>query len=287
MKNPKVSVLTPLYNTNPVHLREAIESILSQTFKDFEFILLNDSPDNVRLKEIISSYKDPRIVYVENERNLGISASRNRLLDLARGEYVAIFDHDDISMPERLEKQVTYLDTNPFIGVVSSNTEWFPKTEIHRHPEDNLDIKRTLMYSDVVAHSAMMVRKSVLDENKIRYEVEYSPAEDYMLCIRLLGKTMFHNIQEVLLKYRFSELNTTHKQCDKMRDASALIRCIAMKEYPLFCEDCAGNLKQQKPRKEWICLFFFIPILKIRHGHEKSRIFLFGFIPLFSVKKFF
>ena len=93
----KVSVLTPLYNTDPVFLREMIESILNQTFRDFEFILLNDSPDNREIEEIVRSYQDPRIVYVENESNLGISESRNKLLALSRGEYVAIFDHDDIS----------------------------------------------------------------------------------------------------------------------------------------------------------------------------------------------
>lgn len=78
--NPKVSVLTPLYNTKEQYLRECIESILNQTYKNYEFILLNDSPDNKDLARIVKEYDDPRIVYLENEANLGISASRNKLI---------------------------------------------------------------------------------------------------------------------------------------------------------------------------------------------------------------
>ena len=112
-KNPKVSVLTPVYNTNPAYLRQMIESVLSQSFKDFEFLILNDSPENIEIENIIKSYKDERIKYFKNEKNTGISASRNRLLELAQGEYAAVSDHDDIMLPQRLEKQAEYLDNLP------------------------------------------------------------------------------------------------------------------------------------------------------------------------------
>jgi len=110
---PRVSVLMPVYNTKPEHLREAIDSILSQTFTDFEFLILNDCSPNADVEEVVKSYDDPRIVYTVNERNLGISGARNRLLDMARGEYLAVMDHDDISLPERFEKQVAFLDAIP------------------------------------------------------------------------------------------------------------------------------------------------------------------------------
>ena len=103
---PRVSVLLPVYNTRPEHLREAIDSILAQTFADFELLILNDCSTNADVEEVVKSYTDPRIVYAVNERNLGISPSRNRLLDMAQGEYLAVMDHDDISLPERFEKQV-------------------------------------------------------------------------------------------------------------------------------------------------------------------------------------
>ena len=96
---PEVSVLMPVYNTRPEHLREAMESILAQTFTDFEFLILNDASSDPRVEEVVQSFSDPRIVYAVNEKNLGISGSRNRLLDMAKGEYLAVMDHDDISLP--------------------------------------------------------------------------------------------------------------------------------------------------------------------------------------------
>ena len=115
---PRVSVLLPVYNTRPEHLREAIDSILAQTFADFELLILNDCSTNTDVEEVVKSYTDPRIVYAVNERNLGISPSRNRLLDMAQGEYLAVMDHDDISLPERFEKQVAFLDAHPDVGIV-------------------------------------------------------------------------------------------------------------------------------------------------------------------------
>ena len=110
---PKVSVLMPVYNTRPEHLREAVQSVLSQTFTDFELLILNDGSTVQGLEEVVRSFHDPRIVYAENERNLGISRTRNRLMDMARGEYFAVMDHDDVSLPERLEKQTAFLDAHP------------------------------------------------------------------------------------------------------------------------------------------------------------------------------
>ena len=101
---PRVSVLMPVYNTKPEQLREAMDSILAQTFGDFEFLILNDRSTDPQVEEVVKSYSDPRIVYAVNERNLGISGARNRLLDMAQGEYLVVMDHDDISLPERFEK---------------------------------------------------------------------------------------------------------------------------------------------------------------------------------------
>ena len=92
----KVSVLMPVYKTNEQYLREAIASILNQTFTDFEFLILDDCPNDTR-ERIVKPYEDKRIKYSINEKNLGISASRNKLIEMAQGEYLAIFDHDDIS----------------------------------------------------------------------------------------------------------------------------------------------------------------------------------------------
>ena len=93
---PKVSVLLPVYNTPALYLRECIDSILSQTFKDFELIIVNDGSADQNVERVIKSYEDPRIRYYLNEKNLGISETRNRLIDLSQGEYLAVHDHDDV-----------------------------------------------------------------------------------------------------------------------------------------------------------------------------------------------
>ena len=239
---PKVSVLTPLYNTNPEFLKEMIESILNQTFKDFEFLLLNDSPENKELKKIVESYNDRRIIYLENEKNLGISKSRNKLLELAKGEYIAIFDHDDISLPERLEKQADFLDKNPGTGIVGTNFIKYSSKRVHRNPEKNTDIKRNLVTRGcIVAHSTVMIRKSVMIEHNVRWREEYSPCEDYMLFSELIDKTMFCNIQQPLIIYRDHKDNTSHRYSEIMLDKSELIKNILHKNYPYFASGSSNN----------------------------------------------
>ena len=281
---PKVSVLTPLYNTNPQYLRECIDSILNQTFTDFEFLILNDSPDNKEIEKIVKSYKDKRIKYYKNEKNIGISASRNKLLDLAKGEYIAIFDHDDISLPERLSQEVEYLDSHLDIGVVSSNLQYFPSNSITKHPTENLEIKKYLMFGMVVAHTAMMVRKSILDKYNIRYEEAFSPAEDYMFVLRLVKYTMFHNIQHALVKYRFLDTNTTKKQWDKMCNADSLCRDYALTQYP-YLYSVALAQRPVAPIQYWVYIFDLIPVIRVKKRPHKDRWCLFGIIPVFAVRR--
>lgn len=273
---PKVSVLTPLYNTNPKFLREMIESILNQTFNDFEFILLNDSPSNKEIKDIVLSYNDNRIIYVENEENLGISKSRNKLLELAKGEYIAIFDHDDISMPKRLEKQVEFLDKNPKVGVVGSNIIKYSNNKKTNNPENNLDIKINLVARGcIILHSTVMIRKYILLNNNIKWEEEYSPCEDYMLFANLIDKTMFYNIQEPLLIYRDHENNTTHNQSKIMEDKDSLIKNFLYKKFPYYASFPSNSSS--------INLFGFIPILKKEKKGNRIKYLLFGKIPILKI----
>lgn len=281
--NPKVSVLTPLYNTKEQYLRECIESILNQTYKNYEFILLNDSPDNKDLARIVKEYDDPRIVYLENEANLGISASRNKLIKLAKGEYLAIFDHDDISLPNRLALEVEYLDNNPNIGVVSGNIIFFPEPRSEKQPSDNIEIKAKLMHEMVVPHTAIMLRKEILEKNNIYYEEFYSPAEDYRLVLRLIGCTMFHNLDEFIVKYRRENSNTSYFQSKKMEDRGALCRNYAAQTYPFFFALDANTHLYQNKKNNWIYLFNFLPLIKIRRSNYHKYYYLFGIIPLFKI----
>ena len=164
---PRISVLMPVYNTRPEQLREAMDSILAQSFQDFEFLILNDCSPNTDVEELVKSYADPRIVYAVNERNLGISGSRNRLIDMAKGEYLAVMDHDDISLPERFARQVAFLDAHPDVGIVGTFTREIGKGKLHQPPTDDVSIKKMLMVHCDLSHPSCMLRSSVLKKHEL------------------------------------------------------------------------------------------------------------------------
>lgn len=207
----KVSVLMPIYNTREEFLRPAIESILNQTFTDFEFLIIDDA-STLPLEHIVKSYNDSRIKYYKNDTNLGISKTRNKLLDLAQGEYLAIMDHDDISLPERFEKQVKILDKNPKIGVVGSWHGFTNRDKVFKRPVTNKEQKYGIFFECPLHHPATMIRKNVLTKYNIRYREDYFPAEDFKLWADLYDKTEFYNIPEVLFIYRNDYRNTTSNQ---------------------------------------------------------------------------
>ena len=280
---PKVSVLLAVYNTQEDHLRKTIESILAQNYDDFEFVIVNDASTDVNVERIIKSYSDPRIVYWVNEKNLGISDTRNRLIDLAKGEYLAVVDHDDVSYPDRLAESVARLDQDPTLGVVSSLTRDIDGTaeRIWKVPENSLDIKKTLLLTCCVPHPASMIRKSVLLENNIRYEPMFSPAEDYALFCKLIDKTEFYNIQKILLDYRNHRSNTSHLRAKEMENAAIIIRERARRENQLLWDWA----KLDFVKKYRFKLFNFVPLVKIEETAERMNFYLFGFIPVFSFHK--
>jgi glycosyltransferase involved in cell wall biosynthesis len=250
----------PVYKTKEEYLRTAIESVLQQTESDFEFLILDDCPENDR-EAVVKSYNDPRIVYLKNDKNLGISTSRNKLLDMAKGKYIAVFDHDDICLPTRFEKQKNYLDTHPEVGVVSSYYERFPRLKTKKRPQENTQIENYMMQGCAVLHPAAMIRASVLKENGIRYEAEFSPSEDYALFCRLIGKTRFYNIPQVLYRYRDHDENTSKLQKRKMISATQKIQDFVRREHPDIVS-----------RSEKDAVYSF-------------RFFLFGILPIAYIKK--
>ena len=276
---PKVSVLMPIYKTNEKYLKEAIESILNQTFTDFEFLILDDCPEDSR-EEIVKSYKDKRIQYSKNAQNLGITPSRNKLIEMAKGEYLAVFDHDDISLPTRFEKQVQYLDEHKDVGVVGCKIKNMIRGTTSKNPTNDEDIRLALMRTCALTHPGSMIRKSVLIENNIRYEEAFSPAEDYALWCRLIPFTKFHNINEVLFHYRDHAENTTHKQNNKMQQASLAIWSFVKNDNPALYNEFLLKAKHTTRIK----LFGFIPFITIIKQANRIKVYLFEKIPLFTIK---
>jgi glycosyltransferase involved in cell wall biosynthesis len=210
---PQVTVLMSVHN-NEQYLPEAIESIVNQVFSDFEFLILNDaSTDGSR--DIIRAYADPRIRLIENERNLGLTASLNRGIDLARGAYIARMDADDIALPERLHRQVAFMEGSQDIDVCGSWYELFgDRVKLVKSPVDHQDISDTLFFKNCIAHSTVCIRKQLFAECAVRYNEAFEYAQDYELWCRIINKVTFANMPEVLLKYRIhgSQSGTRHIQ---------------------------------------------------------------------------
>jgi glycosyltransferase involved in cell wall biosynthesis len=208
MNTPKLTVLMPVYNCEP-YLREAIDSILQQTFSDFEFLIINDASTDAS-EEIILSYTDPRIKYVKNDVNLRLVGTLNRGLDLIATPYMVRMDGDDVSTPDRLQKLFSYMESNPDIGVCGSFIETFGNDNtVWKYDEDDEMIRPCIFYKSMIGHASAIFRMSVLNENGIRYSERHIHMEDRVMWLSLFHITKFHNLQEVLYKYRILEHNVT------------------------------------------------------------------------------
>ena len=277
-KEPKVSVLLPVYNTKEAYLRECIESILQQSYRDFELIIINDASTDAHVETVINSYDDARIRYYKNENNLGISETRNKLVDLSRGEYLAIMDHDDVSLTDRFKKQVAYLDEHPEIGVLGTAHREIPKNKTVIPPEDNEGIEEAMMLGCALLHPTTMIRKSVLEDTGLRYDKEYFPTEDYNLYLHLLGKTHFGCLPEVLFLYRKHESNTTKKETRQIRSIEERVFGYLQSEHRSLWD----KVQFKYPRLVKVKIFG-IPVLKIKRFRATTKYYLFGILPIAEI----
>jgi len=212
---PKVSVIMPVYNTPENYLREAVESILSQTYSDFEFIIINDGSSN-NAQEVILSYDDSRIVYVKNEQNIKLIKTLNKGLKLARGEYIVRMDSDDISVENRIEKSVEFMDKNPDVAAASSYAIGTPRKLKFMLPEQNEVIKPFLRYvANCIMHPAIIIRSCVLKKNNLCYDENYPHNEDYKLWISINEHAKLANIPEFLLIHRLHEKSVSFQHAEE------------------------------------------------------------------------
>lgn len=201
MGEPQVTVLMPVYNGEP-YLRAAIDSILNQSFTDFEFLIINDGSTDQSLKTI-KSCKDRRIRLVNQRSNQGLIATLNRGFAVAKGRLIARMDCDDISMPERLSKQVAFMEEHPEVGVCGSWIEYFMGKElVMNFPVSHEEIVQAMPYFNPMAHPTLVIRREVLQTQSVLFDAAYPHVEDYELWTRLAQVTRFANLPEVLLKYR-------------------------------------------------------------------------------------
>jgi len=222
---PKVSVLTPAYNAER-YIWESINSILSQTFGDFEYIIVDDGSTD-KTWEIICAYaeRDVRIIPYQNQSNLWISATRNRLVSLSTTDYIVWQDADDISMDYRIEKLYAYMLEHPEVGICWGGLQFFDETgdiSYRLYLEDDSQVRKTIFRYSPLSQWVSIYRKIAIVEAGM-YDVSLPTAEDLDLSFRI-GKTYkFWNIREIVLRYRQHE-SDTFRNLRKMEIESIKIR---------------------------------------------------------------
>ncbi|MCG3686180.1 glycosyltransferase [Aliarcobacter butzleri] len=249
--NELISVILPVYNGEK-YLKEAIESILNQTYTNFEFIIIDDGSKDSSL-EIIKEYEkeDERIVAVSRE-NKGLIATLNEGIEKAKGKYIARMDQDDISLPNRFEEQLKIMENDKEIVVCGSWINVFGenrKEKISKYFQYDKEIKANLIMSCCFAHPSVMMRRDAFLDNNIWYDENFKNAEDYHLWTQLARVGKFYNIPKVLLNYRFLETSIT-RVADKNESQRKQVYT------NIFAE--ALNLIDYKRTKEEIELSFII-----------------------------
>lgn len=196
--NPTVTVLMPAYNRATL-IRHAIESVLSQTFRDFELLVIDDHSTD-ETAAVVAGYRDARIRLVRQDENLGPARTRNHGFELARGAYIAILDSDDMAVPSRLARQVRFLEANPAIGEVGG---WIraigPQGErgrVKHLPSAPRAIRAQMPWRCGIAHTTVMIRAQLA--RRLRYDPDFSLSQDYDLHVRLLNGHDIANIPAVL-----------------------------------------------------------------------------------------
>ena len=248
---PKISVIMPVYNAEK-YLREAIDSILAQTFTDFEFIIIDDGSTDSS-PEIVRSYADERIRFYQNEHNMGVSATLNRGLELAKGEYIARMDSDDISLPERFAKQVEYMDAHPECVVLGTSIIKFGDSlnecPVNCHHDPDYTTVMLLFHSSLI-HPSVMLRGSVMRQNDLSYSERLSGVEDYELWWRLSHFGRVLSLSDLLLKYRIHPAQITQGSSSHRRELEKEFLDDRMKSFGLvltteessvFLDCCEGN----------------------------------------------
>lgn len=250
MNHPLVSVVMSVYNGEK-HLRESVDSILNQTFIDFEFIIVNDgSTDGTRA--ILESYRDERFVLVHQE-NSGLTKALNAGIVLVKGKYIARQDADDISKPDRLEKQVAFMEARPAVGLLGSRFEFInEKGEVTRQsmlPTDNEVLQERLVRTNQFCHASTLIRREALDKVG-GYREFFRYAQDYDLWLRIAEQCEIANLPDMLVQYReLEEAISSEKILLQSRYAWAAAE-LAQQRRASGSDDLANGIEPSLPHAE-------------------------------------
>jgi glycosyltransferase involved in cell wall biosynthesis len=214
LARPKISVIMPVYNSG-LYLKQAIDSILNQSFRDFELFVIDDaSTDNS--VSIIRSYEDNRIELIAKPKNTGYTDSLNLSIPRANGKYIARMDSDDIALPERFERQVHFMDHNPDVLIVGSAYKVIDSDFTYHPPVGCEQVKLNALMESPLAHPTVLMRNEIFSQYGLRYNKHFEPTEDYDLWTRVLEYGKIDNLPEVLLHYRHHAIQVSKTRIDRV-----------------------------------------------------------------------
>ena len=262
----KLSVIMPVYNTKEEYLTAAIESVLAQSFSDFELLIVDDGSDEECL-ECIKRYDDQRIKIIRNEKNLGVSAASNRALEVAQGEYIVRMDSDDIAYPERFRIQIDYMKAHPEVVVSGTACKKMGTDEVYTFLRNDIPREivqvRLLLGNINLANPTVIIRRSVFTDNGIKYDENIKYSIDYGLWVDCIRAGDIKVIPRVLLEYRehAGQISSAHKM--EQRKCSDCIRSKQLKELgvELSSEEWTEFLKIRE-FKDRIDLFLLDSVIK-------------------------
>jgi len=232
---PLVSVVMATYNTEYEMLREAVESLIKQTYSNWELILIDDCSDKFNDFTFLDEYKDSRIKLFHNETNLGCTKCFNKGIRLAQGEYIARLDADDVALPKRFEVQVKYMERHPDVKVVSSISYIFGTSKGLNLVIPSTDgyMKAVALFRNTMAHSSVLYRRALFDVDKMFYDESFVHGQDYDLFVRILMKG--YKIRQcnkclVMIRNHEAQISSTERKIIQT-DSMTRVRARQLNEY--------------------------------------------------------
>jgi glycosyltransferase involved in cell wall biosynthesis len=224
-----VSVVIPVYNC-AVYVHQTLESVLKQTHENIEILICDDGSTDSTL-EIIRTFRDERIAIFESPVNKGQAHQLNKGISLARGEYIAIMHGDDICYPDRIEKQLAYMETNQTVDICGCWIDFAGDWEkykyqggVYKYFSDDVLLKLNLVEGVPFAHPSVFLRRSLVETGRFIYKQEYVPAEDWELWVRLAPHVHFGNVEKTLLTYRIHDDQISVTAAEKFENCRKYIR---------------------------------------------------------------
>lgn len=268
---PKITVLLPVYNCE-LYIKTAVESILNQTFTNFELLIIDDASTDATVS-ILKKFDDPRIQLIEKPLNSGYTNSLNYGLKIAKGQYIARMDADDISYPERFARQIDYLDNHPDVVVCGTTYKIVDNDKKIILPQDHEAIKIGLLWGNCVSHPSVMIRKKIVDDFSIRYDTSKEPAEDYDMWVRLLSIGKLHNLKEILLEYRVYGNQVSRKRAEEQKKNDIAAKLLLLQYLDIKWNDLELEFLERQFAKTEVVKFQDLQIFKtIQKKLEKANI---------------